>query len=378
MIGKPRGKKGMRPVYVYDPRVGRKVYVGSREKLRGKGGAEELEREKKAEFAGARAEAAAPETMRAYAKDWLEIHHGPGTRRPAKTTRPLNESQLKPFLADFGDRPLDGSITRSEALRWAKKHPRSARVVSAMLNDAVNEDRCAGNPFANRQQPAPRDRKHIKPLTAEELDRLANIALRHWGADGYGLVARAWVLFGATVGCRPGETFAVELDDMDFAAEEVTIRRIKKRGNRYPVDIVVLPRVAIDAVRAIPNLPRVGPVFTTLNGAHMVKGALKYYWDPIRAAFRETVTAERWTELLDGSDDGKNLDFYVLRHYCASRIVARGGNEYDVSAQLGNSPQTAREVYIHSYTDEANARNRRFLNDDDVVVDLASRRRKGA
>jgi hypothetical protein len=38
-IGKPRGKNAMRPVYVCDPRVGRKVYVGSRAKLRGPGGA---------------------------------------------------------------------------------------------------------------------------------------------------------------------------------------------------------------------------------------------------------------------------------------------------------------------------------------------------
>lgn len=374
-IGKPRGRKGMRPVYVYDPKVGRKVYVGSREKLRGKGGAEELERERAAEFAGERAPSGAL-TMRAYATEWLALNHGPGTRRPRWTTKALNTSQLKPFLEDFGDVPLDG-ISRSVALRWAKRYPRSAKVVSAMLNDAVDEEQCVGNPFANRRQPESRERKHIKPLTTEEVDRLAGIALRHWGEDGYGLLARAWVLFGALVGCRPGETFGVELADLDFAAEEVTIRRVKKRGGIYPVDVVVLPRLAIDALHAVGRLPTTGPVFTTVTGARVEKGGLRYYWDPIRSAFRETVTEERWAELLDGSDDGKNLDFYALRHHCASRIVARGGNEYDVSAQLGNSPEVAREVYIHSYTDEANARNRRFLNDD-VVVDLTSRRQRGA
>ena len=373
-IGKPRGKKGMRPVYVYDPRVGKKVYVGSREKLRGPGGAEELERKKTAEFA-TRAGAVTKEgatTMRGYAAEWLEHHHGEGTRRPSPTTKSVNESNLRAFLAEFGERELDGGISRTEALRWAKKHPRSAKTASAMLNDAVDEERCAGNPMANRRQPEGRGRRFIKPLTTEEVDRLVDIAHRHWGTDGYGLVARAWVLFGAWVGARPGETFKVEKRHLSFASGEVTIKRVKKRGGDYPTDVVVLPRVVIAALKLI-DLPAAGPIFATVNGKPMDKGSLRYYWDPIRAAFRETVTEERWGELLDGTDDGKNLDFYALRHYCASQIVARGGTEEDVAAQLGNSPQVARETYIHSYVDEANKRNRGFLDGGDVV-DLAARR----
>src|SRR5207247_630288 len=97
------------------------------------------------------------------------------------------------------------------------------------------------------------------------------------------------------------------------------------------------------------------------------------YWDPVRAAFRQTISEQRWEELLDGSEDGKSLDFYALRHACASLIVAAGGNEYDVSSQLGNSPEVARETYIHRYIEEANERNRRFL-DGASVVDLATRR----
>jgi integrase len=62
-------------------------------------------------------------------------------------------------------------------------------------------------PVRGRRQEESRERKHIHPLTEDEVDRLADIALRHWGSDGYGLVARAWVLFAAWVGCRPGETF---------------------------------------------------------------------------------------------------------------------------------------------------------------------------
>lgn len=374
-IGKPRGKNGMRPVFVYNPGVGRKVYVGSRQNLRGPGGAQELEREKAAEFAGQ----APPDgklTVSEYAAEWLDLHHGDGTRRPAASTRRLNEGNLRPFLTEFGDRLIDGGIERREALAWSKKHPHNARTVSAMHNDAVDDQVCKGNPFANRRQEESRGRKFIHPLTSDEVDTLAKIAHRTWGADGYGLVARAWVLFGAWVGCRPGETFSVELNSMDLDAGEVEIRRVKKRGGRYPVDTVVLPSVAADAIRAaMPHLSRTGPAFRTVQGKPMVKGALAWYWNPIRAAFQNTVPEDRWAELLDGTEDGKSLDFYALRHRVASEIVANGGNEYDVAAQLGNSPEVARNTYIHAYVEKANERNRRFL-DGNRVVDLEQRRRR--
>jgi hypothetical protein len=93
-IGKPRGKNGMRPVYVYDPRLRRKVYVGSRAKLRGPGGAQELEREKARELARSARVHDGTLTARAYAADWLELHHGVNTRRPAPSTRAANSRSL--------------------------------------------------------------------------------------------------------------------------------------------------------------------------------------------------------------------------------------------------------------------------------------------
>jgi hypothetical protein len=78
-----------------------------------------------------------------------------------------------------------------------------------MFNDAIDDEFAQANPFRNRRQEQPRGRQDIFPMTEEEVDRLAEIALREWGPSGYGLVARAWVLFGAWVGTRPGETFSV-------------------------------------------------------------------------------------------------------------------------------------------------------------------------
>jgi len=363
-VGKPRGKKGMLPVYVYVKAERKKKYVGSAEGVRA---ANKLGMEKYLELNGEQSSSSCGViTCREYGEEWLELHHGVGTKRPAPATHRDNKGKLQQFFRDFADRALDGGVTRREALAWSKQHPGNARVVSAMFNDAINDEVCKGNPFANRRQESSRERKHIHPLTEEEVARLADIASRQWGPDGYGRIARAFVLFGAWVGCRPGETFRVSLVDCDFERSEVKIKRVKKRGGRYPTDTVVLPAHASDAIRAM-DIPGSGPIFRTVHGKPFVKGALKYYWDPIRAAFRETVTDKRWEELLDGTEDGKNLDFYALRHFCASQIVNNGGNEYDVSAQLGNSPEVARETYIHQYQDDRNQRNRQFLEGGKVI-----------
>jgi integrase len=368
-IGKPRGKSQMRPVYVYDPRAGRKVYVGSRSKLRGPGGAEELERDKAQEFAGTE-RTDGKLTARAYSADWLTLHHGERTRRPSPTTKTVNQTNLRPFLDVYGDRLLDGGITRREALAWAKKHPHNAKVVSAMYNDALDDEVCKGNPFANRRQEQARGRKDIKPITEDEVQQLAQIGLEMWGA--YGVVVAGWITFGAWVGCRPGETFGVTAQDLDFDAGLATIRRVKKRGNVQPTDVVVFPKVAQDAVRAIPDLPSSGPIFRTITGQPITKGAQRYVWDPIRKSFERTLSTQRRAELLDTRPD---LDFYELRHFCGSMMADRGLSEHDIAHQLGNSVEVCRETYIHAYRDRTNERVRLAL-DGAGVVDLASKRNR--
>jgi integrase len=353
-------------VSVYDPALGRKRYVGRREKM---GDAKDLFAAKTAEFKKTQRPKA--QLIRDYADGWLENHHGPGTRRPRRSTLDVNEKNIRLFVREFGDRPLDG-IARQEALRWSKPRQHVAKVVSAMFNDAIDEQACTTNPFANRRQEQKRGRKDIAPITEAELDTLAQIALEHWGRDGYGIVARAWVLFAGWVGCRPGETCTVPLRNVDLAGGLVSITRVKPP---YDTDEVVLPAPAADAVRdAMPFLTVEGPMFRTLTGK-LLGPNLSWHWAPVRDKFEMTVTPERWNALLGGQT---HFDFYSLRHGCASFIVANGGNEYDVAGQLGNSPEVCRDTYIHEHVDQRNKRNRLFLERGQVVDLDAARERRGA
>jgi integrase len=362
-MGWNRNKRDNRwDVFVYDPARKRNVYVGRRKLERE---AKQLYRDKTDEFNTANTSTAW--TCDRYADQWLELHHGSGTRRPASRTFAHNEQMLREFRIMFGRRRLD-DIKRGEALAWARQHPHNAKVVAAMFNDAIDDEACQANPFRNRRLPEARGRRDIHPLTEDEVARLADVALVQWGKDGYGLVARAWVLFGAWVGTRPGETFSVRWDDLDLANGLVRVTRVK---GRKQTDTVVLPSVARDAILDMPASS--GVLFRTVTGQRMVKGALAYHWGPIRAAFRQTVTPDRWGELVEGTKN-PDLSFYALRHHAASVIVDRGGNEYDVAQQLGNTPDVCREVYIHSYKERINARNRERL-EGGIVVDLGKRRR---
>jgi integrase len=94
-----------------------------------------------------------------------------------------------------------------------------------MYQDAVNDDLIPSNPFANRQQKQSRGRKDIEPLTEAEVEQLAEIAEDVWGA--YGKVCKAWILFSAWVGTRPGETFSLTWDDLDLEAGLVTVKRVQ-------------------------------------------------------------------------------------------------------------------------------------------------------
>lgn len=365
-------RTGKFQVEVYDPAIKKRRYVGQRD---GKRAAQQLEREKTLEFKAAAKGETRPDaglTIREYAAYWLEHHHGPGTSRPSRTTHDVNASNLSRFLEEFGDLAIDGGIRRKPALKWSRLEGNyhRAKTVSAMFNDAVDDEEAQANPFANRGAKAQRGRKDIHPLTEDEVDLLGDIALSRWG-EAYGSVFRAAVLFGAWVGSRPGETFGARERDIDWEAGLFTVRRIKPP---YNTDTVVVASPVMDALREMHRIAnREGLLFPAVSGVPYIKGTLRYYWDPVRSAFRLKVSAERWAELCEGQSD---LDFYALRHFAASIIVARGGNEFDVAAQLGNTPEVARETYIHEYRDRQRERLRGLLERPAPVTDLSEVRGK--
>jgi integrase len=372
-------------VWAYDPAIKRKRYIGTRKQLRGSGGAAELERDTVREYRSGKPAVAAM-TCAQYAERWLDARHGRGTRRPATATWQVNRSALglrKPgqplrpgsFLAAFGDRTLDGGVSREEALDFSRGKQGQAKVIAAMYSDAVDDARATENPFANRRLPNRRGRRDIEPLTELEVTRLAELAVAAWEGS-YGRVVAGWITFLAWTGCRPGEAAGVRWGDLDVERGLLTVPRIK--GDKQ-TDEIVLPGAAVQALERMPEQRAAAPanrdrLFLTAYGKPYTIGSYSYYWRPVRAAFVAQLDPDRRGELQAARGA---LDVYALRHFTGSYMAARGANEFQIAAQLGNSPEVCRRTYIHTYREEVNERNRGFLAQ--TVADLdAARRREGA
>ena len=318
-------------VSVYDPALKRKRWVGTFATRRD---ARKAER-----HAGRRRGSAGKLTCGEFVNLWQEDY-----ARPAPATQRTYRYALRRFAADFGHLRLS-DLDRLAARPWAHAQPQSnVRAVRAMLNDAINDGLHPGpNPFANLRLEQPRGRKDLDALTEGELQELAEHA--RVVQEDYGSTFRAMVLFAAYVGLRPGELFALQRGDVGH--DEVVIRRnldgtgqlkLPKNGKER---IVILPPPARDALLEV--VPRVDVpwLFVTRSGRQFRKTSLLYYWSPVRAAFGRP-----------------GMDFYELRHFCATHLLELGVSHADVAVQLGHTDGGALVMSTYGHPSEDLARQR--------------------
>jgi integrase len=264
--------------------------------------------------------------------------------RKAAATKQTYRYALQSFKADFARTRLR-DLDKPTARAWALHAPQSnVRVVRAMFSDAINDGLHPGpNPFANLRLEQPRGRRDLTALTEPELHELANCALECHGA--FGPTFRAMILFAGYVGLRPGELYALERADV--GSDEVTMRQnldgtgeLKLPKNDKP-RIVILPPPARDALRDVPPRVDVPWLFVTPRGKRFSKGSLLYYWRPVRARFGRP-----------------EMDFYELRHFCATHLLELGVSHADVALQLGHTDGGALVMSTYGHPSEDAARER--------------------
>jgi integrase len=318
-------------VSVYDAALKRKRWIGT---FPTKQEAREAQRE-----ASRRRGAGGRLTCGEFAERWLREYP-----RDAAATRRNYGYGLQRFVIDFGRvRLVD--LDRPSARAWALQQPQSnIRTIRAMLNDAINDGLHPGpNPFANLRLEQPRGRKDLTALKQDELHQLADVALMVHG--DYGPTLRAMILFAGYVGLRPGELFALERSDVGH--DEVTIRQnldgtgaLKLPKNGKP-RIVILPPPAREVLMQVPARLDVPWLFVSRSGRQFRKSTLLYYWNPVRAAFGRP-----------------GMDFYELRHFCATHLLELGVSHADVAVQLGHTDGGALVMSTYGHPSEDLARER--------------------
>src|SRR3954454_10663653 len=146
-------------------------------------------------------------------------------------------------------------------------------------------------------------------------------------------------------GFGPGELFALERSDIGH--DEVTIRQSLdgtgqlKRPKNGKERVVTLPPPARDALLTFPARIDQPWLFVTPRGRQFQKSSLLYYWNPVRAAFGRP-----------------RMDFYELRHFCATHLLELGVAHADVAVQLGHTDGGALVMSTYGHPSEAGARAR--------------------
>jgi integrase len=318
-------------VSVYDPALKRKRWIGTYPTWRE---AKDAERD-----ASRRRLISSRMTCGEFVERWLTDY-----ARPAAATQRNYRYALSEFKKDFGHLRI-ADLDRLTARSWAQNHPRSnVRAARAMLNDAIDAGLHPGpNPFGNLRLEQPRGRKDLIALTEAELYELADCSMKV--LDEYGPIFRAMILFAGYVGLRPGELFALECGDV--GRDEVTIRRNLDGTGRLKLPknnrerVVILPPPAREALQDVPTRIDVPWLFVTKNGRQFKKSSLLYYWNPVRAVFGQP-----------------GMDFYELRHFCATHLLELGVSHADVAVQLGHTDGGALVMSTYGHPSEDAARER--------------------
>jgi integrase len=269
-------------------------------------------------------------TVTEWRRAWLE---NPEWR---ESTRQHNAERTKVFADDHGKKRL-GAINRTIARDFIRDQPSAIGALSAMFGAAMYEDDERGepllqhNPFSRLVRRTTRRRDlQADWLTAEDVAAIEETAFRTVGPWAAGMVR-----FAAETAVRPGELFVVEQADLYPADGIAVIRRaadsrtrtvgLPKNGQAREI---VLSAAAAKAAAA----GGLEAVFLNPRGSQFWNASWSYYWHQIRAAAGRP-----------------GMDFYELRHYCATRLLEKGLDYPDVAHQLGHTDggELVRTTYGH-------------------------------
>lgn len=304
------------------------------------------------------------ETVASFAARWVKDFP-----RPKESTNDRYHADAQRFAKEHGAKKLH-EVAVPEARTYARRRPHDHAALRAMYSDARAEGLVRDNPFSNLRISKGRGRKDIVPVTPEELDQLAAIALDAHGTDkrGYGPTFRAFLIFAANSGLRSGEVCGLDWSDIDFEAEEIRIERqfhkrritLPKNGRTRKAFLSPPAAAALRSIRHPGFEGKTGdPVFVGKLGQRITANALSGYWTPVRIAFEATLEPERLSEFkrAEGS-----LDFYaVTRHYCATSLVEQGVESWIIARQLGHEDggRLVESTYGHPRDEVARERLRR-------------------
>lgn len=309
----------------------------------------------------------ARETFDGYAEHWLDSRLVKGRPLAPMTRQGYQGLLRRHLLPAFRDVAI-GRITTQMVRDWyattttrsgADQAAKSYRLLRAILNTAVEDDRIGRNPCRIRGAGIEHAAERSMVDTALVLDLAAVIDPR----------LRALVLLAGFVGLRTGELLGLRRCDVDLAgrllhvrvqAQEVTRAGRLVTGPKSDAGIrtVALPALVTDALEhhldAYAQEGAEGVLFTGPKGGPIARQRLSTMW---RAA-------------CEAAEAPRDLHIHDLRHHAAT-VTARmpGITTKELMARIGHSSPRAALLYQHA-TEERDNAIASYL--DDAIARVAS------
>jgi hypothetical protein len=246
---------------------------------------------------------------------WLTRRRDTHGNPIAESTNVTNEGRTRGLEAAFGDD--DPFAVEEELLAYARSEGTAVRMaLKALFNWAVDEEILADSPLAKLKVQRGNGNEETFPPTAEEIARL------HHEATRVNPDFADWLLFGRTVGTRPGETDAVRFSDFNADCTRVTIlrqfnaktKRIEtpKRKRNYPIMVPLATAAIVRARRA--RFGDDGYVFRNTRGDHWRSQSRTYYW-------RAAMDAAGFRRKVGGTWTADFTPYLATRHSCGHFLV---------------------------------------------------------
>jgi integrase len=307
----------------------------------------------------------------AFTREWLK-----GLGGDSATKEQVNRQLGKHFIPYFTGRPLEACLT-STIRTWLADLPLEESTkavlfvyVNSMFDAAVDDRLIRSNPCQAKSLKKPRAANRlVVPWNRAQLDSVqSKLAPRY----------QAMVPVGAGCGFRIGEIFGLDVDDIDFDAEEINLRRQVKLlsskrlfapPKRDSTRVVPLPRFVASALKA--HMEQFPPQPVTLPWGELDGEEVTFnlvFTNVRKAAIhRSTFMYEpgAWRKGIGTTAFGpeQSTGTHALRHYYASTILENSGNIRALAEFLGHKdPGFTLRVYGHLMPN-SRSRARQILDD---------------
>jgi integrase len=227
--------------------------------------------------------------------------------------------------------------------------------VNSMFDAAVDDRLIRSNPCQAKSLKKPRAANRlVVPWNRDQLNSVHAKLAPHY---------RAMVPVGAGCGFRIGEIFGLAVDDIDFEAEEIHLRRqVKLLSSRRlfappkqdSTRVVPLPRFVASALKA--HMERFPPQPVTLPWGELDGEEVTFnlvFTNLRKAAIHRSTfmfAPGAWKKGIANTAFGpeQGTGTHALRHYYASTILENGGNIRALAEFLGHKdPGFTLRVYGH-------------------------------